>query len=156
MKKPVLALIVLLVATLAQAQSATTLTPKQTIEPADLVKLLTTARPLVLNVGPRTLWSQAHIPGAEYIGMTTDPEVVKALRTRVRQLAKTRFIVLYCGCCPWDKCPNVGPAYSLLRGLGFANIKVLHIAQNFGEDWVSKGLPVQKGEPAPPAPASAQ
>jgi 3-mercaptopyruvate sulfurtransferase SseA len=102
-------------------------------------------------VGPHTLYAQAHIPGAEFIGMTHEPEGIKALRERVQKLPKTRFIVLYCGCCPWDRCPNLAPAFNELKTLGFKNVKALHIPQNFGTDWVSKGLPTQKGEPAPPA-----
>ncbi len=147
MIKPLIASIVLLLATLASAQSATTLNAKDQIAPADLAKTMASSKPLILFVGPRTLYTQAHIPGAEYIGMTAYPEGIHALQARVEKLSKTRYIVLYCGCCPWDKCPNVGPAYSQLKGLGFTNVKVVHIEQNFGQDWVSKGLPTQKGEP---------
>ncbi len=54
--------------------------------------------------------------------------------------------MLYCGCCPWDRCPNVRPAAALLTSMGFTNMKVLHIANNFGADWVAKGYPTQKGQ----------
>jgi hypothetical protein len=30
--------------------------------------------------------------------------------------------------------------------MGFTNVKVLYIADNFGADWVNKGYPVAKGE----------
>jgi len=30
--------------------------------------------------------------------------------------------------------------------MGFTNVKVLYIAQNFGADWVSKGYPTEKSE----------
>jgi hypothetical protein len=30
--------------------------------------------------------------------------------------------------------------------MGFTNIKVLYIANNFGADWVDKGYPVAKGD----------
>jgi hypothetical protein len=29
--------------------------------------------------------------------------------------------------------------------MGFTNVKVLYIADNFGKDWVDKGYPVAKG-----------
>ena len=47
-----------------------------------------------------------------------------------RFLPKASFIVLYCGCCPWNHCPNVGPAFKQLRDLGFTNVKVLYMADN--------------------------
>jgi len=53
--------------------------------------------------------------------------------------------VLYCGCCPWNRCPNVGPAFSKMREMGFSNVKVLYLADNFGTNWVEKGYPVEKG-----------
>jgi len=149
--KPRIALLVVLLAipVLALAQSTQSIDAHHLVEPADLTRLLPTYKPLVFQVGPKTLYFQAHIPGAEFIGATSTPEGVQALRERVKKVAKTRFIVLYCGCCPWNRCPNVAPAYQELKSMGFRNVKVLHIAQNFGEDWVKKGLPTQKGEPAP-------
>jgi hypothetical protein len=64
----------------------------------------------------------------------------------VQGLARNRFIVIYCGCCPWSDCPNVRPAYEALHSLGFTKLKVLYIPDNLGTDWVSKGYPVEKGE----------
>ena len=68
------------------------------------------------------------------------------LRARVAKLAKDAPIVLYCGCCPWSRCPNIAAAYDALHALGFGNVKVLHIAEDFGTNWVDKGYPVAKGE----------
>ena len=68
------------------------------------------------------------------------------LRNRVSSLQRKQLIVLYCGCCPWDKCPNAKPAYEALHAMGFSNVKVVHIADNFGANWVNAGLPVTKGE----------
>ncbi|HTM42084.1 MAG TPA: hypothetical protein VL177_14290, partial [Terriglobales bacterium] len=70
----------------------------------------------------------------------------KELRRRVEGLPRNRFIVLYCGCCPWSHCPNVQPAYKELRSMGFRNVRVLYIESNFGADWVDKGYPVSKGQ----------
>ena len=66
------------------------------------------------------------------------------LEKAVSLLPKSKFIVIYCGCCPWNRCPNVGPAFKRLADLGFTNVKVVYFANNFGDDWVSKGYPTQK------------
>ncbi len=105
------------------------------------------AKPLILNVGPRLLFVQAHIPGAEFIGPPgSEPQALQVLRNRVKGLPKNKAIVLYCGCCPWSVCPNVEPAYRELRKLGFTNVKVLYLANNLGVDWVYKGYPTVKGQ----------
>ncbi len=127
----------------------TSLTSAQLITPEELVTALKAAKgekPLILNVGPRLLFAQAHIPGAEFIGPGSDPEALQALRTRVKSLPRNKFIVLYCGCCPWNHCPNVLPAYRALAEMGFTKAKVLYITDNLGADWVYKGYPTTKGE----------
>lgn len=119
----------------------------QLIQPAELVKLLQAPRsqqPLIIQVGFRTLYEQAHIPGSEYVGPTSEQAGMQELHKRVQALPRSRSIVLYCGCCPWSHCPNVHPAYQELREMGFRNVRVLYIANNFGADWVDKGYPVSK------------
>ena len=66
-----------------------------------------------------------------------------ALRQRVSQLPKDSAIVIYCGCCPWRKCPNIAAAYDALQALGFKNVKVMHIVEDFGTDWADKGFPTK-------------
>ena len=100
----------------------------------------------MIQVGSHVLYSQAHIPGSEYIGPAASAAGSEQLRKRVASLPKNTYIVLYCGCCPWDHCPNVKPADDALHALGFTNVKVLYIANNFGTDWVDKGYPVAKGD----------
>ena len=121
----------------------------QLIQPAELNKILqgpAKQRPLIIQVGFRTLYEQAHVPGSEYVGATSSAEGSNELRHRVEGLPRSRFIVLYCRCCPWSHCPNVQPAYKELRSMGFRNVKVLYIESNFGADWVDKGFPVSKGQ----------
>jgi len=117
------------------------------MNPEELAKVLQSAakpKPLILNVGPRLLFQQAHITGAEYVGAGSDTQGLEALRSRVKTLPKKTSIVLYCGCCPWSHCPNVRPAFAELQKLGFTSVKVLYIANNFGADWVAKGYPTAK------------
>ena len=121
----------------------------QLINPEGLVNVLQAPKgekPLILNVGPSLLYMQAHIPGAEYIGAASSAQGMQSLRNRVKSLPKTASIVLYCGCCPWSHCPNVRPAYNELHKLGFTNVKVLYIADNFGTDWVEMGYPTIRGQ----------
>ena len=118
------------------------------INPEDLVKILQSGKqkPLMLQVGSHVLFLQAHIPNSEYAGAASTEAGLQQLRKRVESLPRTALIVLYCGCCPWSHCPNVKPADDALHALGFTNVKVLYISDNFGTNWVDKGYPTAKGE----------
>ena len=118
-----------------------------TIDPVELLGLLKASkadRPLVLSVGPKLLFQQAHIAGAEYVGAASTSSGIDTLRARVKSLPRDRVVVLYCGCCPWSRCPNVRPAYKELLALGFTRVKLLRIEDDFGTDWVNKGYPSVK------------
>jgi len=119
------------------------------IDPDDLVKILQSPKgekPLMIQVGSHVLYEQAHIPGSEYIGPASREVGILQLRKRVEALPRNKFIVLYCGCCPWSHCPNINPADEALHALGFTNVKLLYISDNFGANWVDKGYPVAKGD----------
>jgi len=120
----------------------------QLLQPAELMQILRSAggeKPLILQVGSHVLYAEAHIPGSEYIGAGGQDSGIQALRERAKALERSRFLVIYCGCCPWNKCPNIRPAYRQLTSLGFVHVKVLYFASNLGADWVAKGYPVAKG-----------
>lgn len=129
----------------ARAADSTNL---KTITTDELLRTLQSPKnkPLLFHIGPRMLYLQAHIPGSEYLGAGATNQGIQNLIKRVNSLPKNAAIVLYCGCCPWSHCPNVNPAYDTLQRMGFTNVKVLYIANNFGSDWVDKGYPVAKGE----------
>jgi thiosulfate/3-mercaptopyruvate sulfurtransferase len=136
-------------AVVAFALQASLIPSTRLINPEDLVKVLKSSKgekPLLIQVGSHVLYSQAHIPGSEYIGPATSDAAVQQLRKRVESLPRNKFILIYCGCCPWGHCPNVKPADDALLAMGFTNVKVLYIANNFGADWVDKGYPVAKGD----------
>jgi thiosulfate/3-mercaptopyruvate sulfurtransferase len=121
----------------------------QLIQPEELAKVLQSSgaqKPIILNVGPHILYVHAHIPGAEYIGMGSKAEDLDKLRERAKSLPHDSLVVIYCGCCPWDRCPNIRPAYQELKKVGFKNLRVLYLADSFGIDWTQKGYPVAKGE----------
>jgi len=131
------------------AYQATSLSSSQLVDPEELVKILQSPKgekPLLIQVGSHVLYEQAHIPSSEYIGPASSESGIQQLRKRVESLPRNKFIVIYCGCCPWNHCPNVKPADDALRALGFTNLKVLYIPDNFGANWVDKGYPVAKGE----------
>jgi thiosulfate/3-mercaptopyruvate sulfurtransferase len=131
------------------AAQATAIPASRQISPEDLVNRLRNSgneKPLMIQVGSHVLYAQAHIPGSEYIGPASTEAGLQQLRKRVESLPRTKSIILYCGCCPWSHCPNVKPADDALRALGFSNVKVLYISDNFGTNWVDKGYPTAKGE----------
>lgn len=118
---------------------------KDRIQPKELAAALQKdAGPLVLSVGPRTFFEQAHILGAEFAGAASTDAGLKALRERMTNVGKDRWIVVYCGCCPWDRCPNIRPAFNTLHSMGFTHVQALELPQNFGTDWVSKGYPTEQ------------
>jgi rhodanese-related sulfurtransferase len=131
------------------AGQATAVPSSRQITPEELLKLLQSSakeKPLMIQVGSHVLYAQAHIPASEYIGPASSELGLQQLRNRVESLPRTKSIVLYCGCCPWIHCPNVKPADDALHSMGFSNVKVLYIANNFGTDWVNKGYPTAKGD----------
>lgn len=133
----------------ALAYPASLIPASHLINPDELVKILQSAKrekPLMIQVGSHVLYAQAHIPGSEYIGPASSESGLQSLRKRAESLPRNKFIVLYCGCCPWSHCPNVKPADDALRAMGFTNVRVLYVANNFGADWVEKGYPVVKGD----------
>lgn len=128
------------------ALSANTIPRDQLIQPEQLNRELQ-AHPrdlLILQVGSHVLFQEAHILGSEYAGPASRPAGLDELRARVTRLPRNRSIVIYCGCCPWDKCPNIAPAWQLLHQMGFTHVRALYIANNFGSDWVARGYPAEK------------
>lgn len=116
------------------------------LEPAALAKALNTAgaKPVILCVAFPVLYRQKHIIHAEFAGPTGKQEGIDALRAAAAKLPKDSDIVIYCGCCPMIRCPNVRPAYRELRQLGYHNVRVLNIPTNFHDDWVAKNYPVEE------------
>lgn len=133
----------------AAGQSTASIPPARLVQPADFAALLqdpTASKPLMLNVGFKTMFDQAHIPGSEYAGPGNTAAGLQVLRDRVAALPKDAAIMIYCGCCPWSRCPNMAAAYDVLTELGFTNVTAMQINDNFGTDWVDKGFPTAKSQ----------
>jgi thiosulfate/3-mercaptopyruvate sulfurtransferase len=128
---------------------AATIPESALIDPATLVATLqgsSDRKPLILQVGAHVLFVQAHIPGSEYVGPGEEDAGLAALRTRVAKLPRETPIVIYCGCCPWGHCRNIGGAFAALQSLGFKDVKVLYLESDLGRNWVDRGYPVARGE----------
>jgi thiosulfate/3-mercaptopyruvate sulfurtransferase len=123
-------------------------TKSQTVQPADLAKELGNSKnaPTVVFVGFRRLYSAGHIKGAQFHGTAGSDEGLKELTAWAAGLPRSTNLVIYCGCCPIERCPNIRPAFKALQGLGFKNLRVLLLPQDFATDWAGKGLPYDKGE----------
>jgi rhodanese-related sulfurtransferase len=117
------------------------------IQPRDLAAQLAAKgiQPAIFHVGPNLLYRGKHIPGSVYAGPASRPEGLAALKLAAGKLPRDREVVLYCGCCPWDNCPNVKPAIELLKQMGFTRVKAMFIETNFAKDWTDKGYPVEAG-----------
>ena len=133
----------------APAPTPTSFQDAKRLTPDELAKTLKTTgaeKPAIFHVGFKVLFVQAHIPGSLYAGPGSSPAGLEAIRKAVASFPKTKPIVLYCGCCPWDRCPNMEQPWRALVAAGFTNVSVLYIPKNFGQDWVSKGFPSESGE----------
>jgi thiosulfate/3-mercaptopyruvate sulfurtransferase len=100
--------------------------------------------PLIVHVGFPVLYRAAHITGSQYAGPGSKAEGIDMLKKAVADQPRDREIVLYCGCCPWDKCPNIRPAFAALREMGFTHVKVMVVPENLKADWIDKGYPTEK------------
>ncbi len=123
--------------------------PAQLVEPDQFAKSLSSTpglKPLVFYVGPQVLYRSAHIPGARFIGPGFQPAGLERLQQELERLPRDGEIVLYCGCCPWDDCPNIRPAFVAAKKMGFSKLRVLHLAHSFKQDWIDRGFPIQRGE----------
>lgn len=136
----------LALAALAQTGAPDPWTPADLIPPATLAASLNEGAkaPLVVYVGFPALYRQAHIPGAILAGPASKAEGLELLKAELAKFPKDRQVVLYCGCCPWDHCPNVRPAFKLIKDLGYKNAKLVTIPTNVHTDWTSKGYPVER------------
>lgn len=112
------------------------------IQPAQVAKDLNT--PLIIHVGFPVLYRSTHIPGSVFAGPGSQPEGIVDLKRAVEGQPRVRQIILYCGCCPWDKCPNIRPAFAALHALGFTHVKAMVVPTNLKADWIDKGYPTDK------------
>ena len=113
---------------------------KELIQPSALAAGLNTGdKPPIFYVGFPILYKGgAHIAGATLAGPCSKAEGLDALKKAVADLPRGQKLVIYCGCCPFVKCPNIRPAYKALHEMGFSKLEVLMVETNLHTD--SKGI----------------
>ena len=124
----------------AWGQKPVNWTEDQLMDPAQLASVIKAKKniPYIFSVGPGGV-----IPKAKDIGMVRDAENLKKLKEKLEDVPKDAEIVIYCGCCPFDRCPNVRPAIALLKEMKFTNYKLLDLPHNIKTDWIDKGYPTE-------------
>ena len=117
-------------------------TDAQLMAPEALNKILrdpSQKPPLVICVGPG-----AEIRGSFDAGPAHEKDGLEKLKRELTGLPKDADIVIYCGCCPFDHCPNIRPAFRLLNEMRFTHQRLLNIPHNIKTDWIDKGYAVNK------------
>lgn len=115
-------------------------TQKQLLEPSVLASQLNLPedqRPVIIDVGPAGV-----IKGALAAGPAEHADGIKNLKAFLKNVPKTKEVVIYCGCCPFTKCPNIRPAFNTLLSMGFKNSRLLDLSHNLKADWIDKGYPL--------------
>jgi thiosulfate/3-mercaptopyruvate sulfurtransferase len=124
--------------------------PGELLQPAALALMVQSGKtPIILSVAFPVLYRGRHIAHAINAGPASKPEGIEGLKKAVAGLAKDADLVIYCGCCPMVKCPNIRPAYRTLKELGFTHVRVLSLPTNLHTDWVSKDYPSDPPAAAP-------
>jgi thiosulfate/3-mercaptopyruvate sulfurtransferase len=130
----------LFVAVLTNAQNPVNWTPSQLMMPAQLADMITENKPLpvIISVGPGSV-----IKNSIEIGSVKEAANMTKLQTQLANLPKDTSIVVYCGCCSYEHCPNVRPTIDLLKNMQFTNYKLLDLPKNIKTDWVDKRYPTK-------------
>ena len=116
-------------------------TASQLMAPATLANLIKngkTTKPVIFNIGV-----VENIKGARNMGGASEKENLQRFKKALSSIPKTSTVVIYCGCCPFDRCPNIRPAFAALQAAGFKNGKLLDLPINIKTDWINKGYPVE-------------
>lgn len=134
-------LIVFLVSTSLLGQTKTDpWNAQQLKEPNDLAAVIKTRpsqAPLIICVGPSAL-----IKGSVDAGPAREQENLDHLKSLLSKEPRNREVVIYCGCCPFERCPNIRPAFTLLKQMKFKNARLLNLPHNLKTDWIDKGYPI--------------
>jgi len=117
-----------------------TWTPAQLIQPVTLVSIIKNPKApktVIFNIGV-----EDDIKGARNVGAASEKTNLEAFKKALIGVPKKSTVVVYCGCCPFDRCPNIRPAFKLVKDLGFTNARLLNLPTNLKTDWISKGYPM--------------
>jgi hypothetical protein len=120
------------------AQNPENWSSKQLTEPAELAATIKTNKdlPVIFSVGPGAI-----IPNSIDIGMVKDEKNLAKFQEELSKLPTSTNVLIYCGCCPYEHCPDVRPAIALLKSMKFTNYHLLDLPHNIKTDWIAKGYP---------------
>jgi len=114
----------------------------QLLSPASLDSIIKSPakdKPLIICVGPSAL-----IKTSVDAGPAKNEENLAKLKQILSAENKDREIVIYCGCCPFEHCPNVRPAFKLLNEMKFSNAMLLNLPHNLKSDWIDHGYVINE------------
>jgi len=139
MKKIYSTILLLIIISCKQNQNNKSLEPwgiSQLLEPKLLSYKIESGKdlPKIVSIGPGVV-----IKNSIGIGECRYKENIEKLKSLVSSYSKDDEIVIYCGCCPFENCPNIRPAFTLMNELGFKNHKLLNIKNNIKADWIDMG-----------------
>src|SRR5690625_6236983 len=66
----------------------------------------------IFSIGPDNI-----IKGSVDIGPGEEKESLSKLKASLKDVPTTETVIIYCGCCPFAQCPNIRPAFQLLKDL---------------------------------------
>ena len=113
----------------------------QLMEPSALAAIIndpSAKQPIIYSIG-----FGSGIKNSIIEGPVKDSANLLKWKNELGKLPRDANIVIYCGCCPFEHCPNIRPAFKLLNEMGFTNQKLLDLSHNLKADWIDKGYPVK-------------
>lgn len=122
--------------------SKDTWTKNELIEPATLASIIKNSKavqPMIFNIGVVD-----DIKGAKNMGAASEKENLAKFKKTLAKLPKNTSLIVYCGCCPFDRCPNIRPAFQAIKDGGFTKGRLLNLPTNLKTDWINKGYPLAK------------
>lgn len=117
-----------------------TWTEKDLMEPSALAAIISNPKAKqaqIFNIGVVD-----DIKGAKNMGGASVNANLEKFKKALSSLPKNTLVVVYCGCCPFEKCPNIRPAFNLMKSMGFTNGKLLNLPTNLKQNWIDKGFPL--------------
>jgi thiosulfate/3-mercaptopyruvate sulfurtransferase len=105
---------------------------------ANILRNPKSQQPVIFNIGP-----MEDIKGATNIGPTKDKKNLEKLKQALAKIPKDKTVIIYCGCCPIRVCPNIRPAFELLKEMKFSHPKLLNLEHNLKSNWIDAGYPMK-------------
>ena len=106
---------------------------------ANIMRTKEAQKPAIFNIGP-----MENIKGATFIGPAQEKANLEKLRKALASVPKDKTVIICCGCCPFKNCPNIRPAFEMLKEMKFTKPRLLNLAHNLKLNWIDPGYPMEK------------